>query len=256
MKNSLENYAVLSPPTLVECSPEDKGVDAGEIDAGELEGSAIDSPRGNTDSPRGNTGSLEREIDLEGVEQDRKLIARCLAGDVKAWEDLYCRCHPALLSSIKILLGQGNSDANLVDEIAARVWYALVAEDGRLLARYDAERGCRLITFLAAIAKSQAKVLFRAERRRRIREQAASRSESDRQNRGKEPSYSTVDELLSSATMCEFLETLTPSEKGFLASSLEKAQPKGECPPPQGRSVRQLRHRVREKLRKFLSERC
>ena len=198
---------------------------------------------------------LERKIDLSGVEEDRKLIGRCLAGDVKAWEELYCRCHPALLSSIRVLLGRGNCDQNLVDEIAARVWYALVAKDGRLLSRYDAERGCRLITFLAVIARSQAKVLFRAERRRRVREKAASRSESDRQNQGKERCYDTVDELLSSAAMCEFIETLTPSEKGFLAASLVKATPQDEDTPPSAKSVRQLRHRVREKLRKFLGER-
>ena len=33
---------------------------------------------------------------------------------------------------------------NLVDEIAARVWYALVANDGELLARYKPNRRCSL----------------------------------------------------------------------------------------------------------------
>ena len=46
---------------------------------------------------------------------------------------LYAQCHEPLLLSIRIMLGPRNTDANLVDEIAARVWYALVANDGELL---------------------------------------------------------------------------------------------------------------------------
>ncbi len=75
-------------------------------------------------------------------------MERCLAGEVAAWEELYAQYHDVLLASVRCFLGQARSDHNLVDEIAARVWYALVANDGALLAKYDPKRGARIITFM------------------------------------------------------------------------------------------------------------
>ena len=77
-----------------------------------------------------------------GLSADAALASRCLAGDVAAWEELYAQCHEPLLVSIRVMLGPQSADASLVDEIAARVWYALVAKDGELLARYKPSRGC------------------------------------------------------------------------------------------------------------------
>ena len=68
------------------------------------------------------------------------LAKRCLSGEVAAWEELYAQCHEPLLVSIRIMLGPQSADATLVDEIAARVWYALVANDGELLSRYKPSR--------------------------------------------------------------------------------------------------------------------
>ena len=100
------------------------------------------------ESPADAVDLIEGDCHLSGVEEDRALVDRCLEGDPGAWEELYRHCHPLLLSYIKILLGGGASDPNLVDEISARVWYALIEKGGRLLARYDSRRGARLITFL------------------------------------------------------------------------------------------------------------
>ena len=75
-----------------------------------------------------------------GLCADGLLAKRCLAGEVAAWEELYAQCHEPLLISIRIMLGPQSADASLVDEIAARVWYALVANDGKLLSRYKPSR--------------------------------------------------------------------------------------------------------------------
>ena len=72
------------------------------------------------------------EVSEECLQADRKLVDRCLAGEVAAWEEFYAQCHDPLCTAIRIILGRSHGDANLVDEIAARVWYALVADDGAL----------------------------------------------------------------------------------------------------------------------------
>jgi DNA-directed RNA polymerase specialized sigma24 family protein len=72
------------------------------------------------------------------------------------------------------MLGVDRADPNLVDEIAARVWYSAISADGRLLDRFDAAQNCRLSTFLSAIARGQAVAIFRSEKRRRNREAVVS----------------------------------------------------------------------------------
>lgn len=90
--------------------------------------------------------------DHDGAIADLHLVDRCLNGEVAAWEELYAQCHEPLCTAIRSKLRQGITDPNLVDEMAARVWYAVVKNDGELLSRYDPERGGRVITFLRAIA--------------------------------------------------------------------------------------------------------
>ena len=57
-----------------------------------------------------------------------------MAGDEQAWEQLYRQHHRRLLRTIKSLCGPETADVHLVEEIAARVWYALLRDDGQLLA--------------------------------------------------------------------------------------------------------------------------
>ena len=191
-----------------------------------------------TGSLEDQTDSIQRDLHLSGVEQDRELIGRCLAGEVKAWEELYSRCHPPLLSSIKVLLDGGSSDLNLVDEIAAGVWYALIENDGRLLARYDPRRGARAITFLRTVAKTEVRRHFRRERHRRRRERIAFRAR---------PAHHPADDAQTTASLGEFLGTLTTRERGFYDRHLGEVDRK-----PLSANARQLAHRIREKLLRFL----
>lgn len=174
------------------------------------------------------------------AEKDRELVDRCLSGESRAWEELYLQFHDRLLASIKSLLAAGRADPNLVDEIAARVWYAVVADNAKLLARFQPQRGCRLTTFLAAIARGQAVEIFRSERRRRGRELVASLD--------RLPAEDHLDNTL--AELDEFLDTLTPRERGFCAEILlQMAATEGQYSPA---NAWQLRSRIQRKLRRFL----
>jgi hypothetical protein len=195
-----------------------------------------------TSFDEGNVRSPESDENVAGARADGRLAERCLAGEVAAWEELYGQCHEPLLLSIKIMLGKQSSDANLVDEIAARVWYALVANDGELLARYDCERGARLITFLRALAKDQSAQHFRTEVRRRNRELLAMRERQQQQKNLGQPVGS----------LSEFLCTLTPHERVFCSDYL-LAEPSGVVKEPySSASIWQLSHRVYRKLLRFL----
>src|SRR5207245_1541003 len=78
------------------------------------------------------------------VHRDGRLIDRCLAGDVSVWSEIYHEFHDPLLVSIRRYLNRAGQDSNLVEEIAARVWYALIKNGFQLLAKFDVSRGCRL----------------------------------------------------------------------------------------------------------------
>jgi hypothetical protein len=144
-------------------------------------------------------------------EEDRALIDRCLAGDSHAWELLYHSFHHRLLVAIRVMLPRVNSDPNLVEEIAARVWYAVVTNDGELLGRFDPERDCRLSTMLSVVAKSEIGSLYRTERRRHHREAVASRPDSQ---------FAPDSQTWLAAELGEFMDTLTRGEKAFCADVL------------------------------------
>lgn len=209
-----------------------------------------DAPIASTAVTVEDEGSLVRaglppvEDDCESLLQaDGRLAERCLAGDVAAWEEFYAQCHEPLCTSIKILLGRPHCDPNLVDEIAARVWYALVAKDGQLLASYSPAREARLITFMRIVARDEISRHFRTEIRRRERELSALRER---------PQLSGTDSAQAVVGLREFLSTLTPQEHSFYYEVLL-----GE-PAPTGAVLRtasniwQLTHRVYEKLTHFL----
>jgi hypothetical protein len=174
------------------------------------------------------------------VLQDRQLVDRCLGGEARAWSQMYARFHNPLLASIRGFLGDAGEDFHLIDEISARVWYALVRNDFELLSRFDPTRGCRLSTFLSVLAKTEARLLLRAERRRKAREHLASRPEMENP-----PTCSSV------ISDTEFLATLSPAERLFFLDILVAT-----CGNSGGQytqqNVWQLRHRVRKKLKTFL----
>jgi hypothetical protein len=182
----------------------------------------------------------------DAVAADRQLVDRCLAGDVAAWSLLYQQTHDSLLATIRNFLGRAGHDRNLVEEIAARVWYAVVKDDFALLARFDVRRSCRLSTFLSVLAKSETRMLFRSERRRRSREQLVSRPELNDDSAA--PGALATDE--------EFLATLSPAELTFYRDVLVAPSDRRDLA-EQGYSSEnmwQLNYRVRKKLERFIMD--
>ena len=173
------------------------------------------------------------------------LVDRCLVGEVAAWEEIYRQCHDPLCASIKSLLGPGFHDLNLVDDIAARVWYALVKNDGELLDRFDPCRDLRLGVFFRGLARVELMQHFRAERRRLARE-----AEVGQKPRGNAP----LNEWQFGVLLEEFTATLTPGEQQFMDEYLLSLPPEAED--AEGReltdaNIWQRRHRIRAKLVKF-----
>jgi DNA-directed RNA polymerase specialized sigma24 family protein len=178
------------------------------------------------------------------IAADRQLVEQCLAGDVAAWSRLYQQSHDALLATVRSFLGRAGCDRNLVEEVAARVWYAVVKDDFALLARFDARRGCRLSTFLSVLAKSETRMLFRSERRRRSREQLVSRPELD--GEAQSPAATLSDE--------EFVATLSPAERTYYLDVLVAPAERRELAERgySSENIWQLNYRVRKKLERFI----
>lgn len=191
-----------------------------------------------------NVGEIAKNQDpSRGCRQDRQLIERCLAGNVTAWEGLYAQCHTPLFALVRGMLH--TADADLIDEIVARVWYALVADDGALLTRFDPARGARLITFMRTIAQNEAKKYFLAEVRRREREVIATRERS---------ASETLDGLSSHIVMEEFLTTLSPGDRIFCLQHVLATCPSGIIGDPTEGARWQHTRRIYKKMLAFLRQ--
>jgi DNA-directed RNA polymerase specialized sigma24 family protein len=173
------------------------------------------------------------------------LVDRCLAGDVTAWSSLYRQFHDSLMTAIRAFLGRSGHDANLVEEIAARVWYALVKNDFELLAKFTPQRGCRLSTFLSAVARNEARLLLRSERCRKTREQVASKQETQSASRSGAAAWPSDE---------EFLIMLSPAERTFYLDVLLARHGNGKAAAYTQQNQWQLRHRIRKKLERFISQ--
>ncbi len=188
---------------------------------------------------------LAEVADSRDVSTDAAIVRRCVAGEVAAWERLYALCHPPLLAAIESMLRLANRDPTLVDEISARVWYALVENDGDLLERFDPDRGVRLITFMRALAKDEISRHFRAERRRRDRESSAIHHRTQ---------HSAAE---ARAQFSEFLSTLTPHERQFTSEYLLSPPPGEDDPlqePHSPANIWQLTRRIHRKLLGYLGK--
>jgi len=202
--------------------------------------------RGAQQQPTEQQAKRSARASWRNVKADAALVKRCLAGEVAAWEELYEQCHPPLLRSIEVMLGPQQRDPELIDELAARVWYALVADDGKLLARFDRKRKARLSTFMRAVAKDIVCRYQRSEARRHRREHEACRTH--RRSGVTQPDEAALD-------LAEFQETLTEGEREFLDEQLNGRCAKDD--PAHGRSetsIWKLTSRIRRKLRAFLGQ--
>jgi hypothetical protein len=188
-------------------------------------------------------GQIPRSKKTIELARDCDVVERCVSGDTAAWSIIYAQNHDSLLAGIRTYLGHIGHDSNLVDEIAARTWYALVRDDFKLLNRYDVKFGCRLSTFLSLLAKNEARQLLRSERRRKDRERAASRPEIQRPK----------EDLLSVISNEEFFATLSPSERTFCLDVLLAKETVDEEAQYTNSNRWQLRHRVLKKLKHFFS---
>jgi DNA-directed RNA polymerase specialized sigma24 family protein len=184
---------------------------------------------------------------LASARADRALVDRCLNGDKASWTKIYNQFHSSLLLAIRILLGRNAVRQDLVDEIAAKVWFAVVDREGQLLARFDSERACRLSTFLAGLARNEISRYFRSERRRNIRETQVCRH---RERIASDSHWESVFGL--GTAVKEFLATLTPSERDYCEEHLLAVN---DSPPKDYSDANrwQLNHRVRVKLCAFVT---
>lgn len=187
---------------------------------------------------------LDKQEKKRLIKQEKELVDRCVRGEVTAWEQLYEEHHRALLRAISVVLGPRGSDKELVDELAAQVWYSLVDKDGELLSRFSPSRNARLNTFIRAVAKDIASRYARSEQRRRERERKAAW-----------PSHAVPDDDTSfDDSLPEFLGSLSESERQFTEAYLlshSGAKGDGEGPGRSAASVWQFTRRIRVKLGKF-----
>ncbi|MHC4176581.1 MAG: hypothetical protein ACYSWU_03695 [Planctomycetota bacterium] len=130
--------------------------------------------------------------------------------------------------------------------MAARVWYALLRDGGRLLAGYDADRDSGLSAFLMGLARIEIMRHVRAEHRRRSHELIGGRK---RLAEGRVPDWQLA------TMMDEFTSTLTAQEVGFMERFLlDAAETEGdeEVEELAATSIWQRRRRLRLKLQAFL----
>ncbi len=181
---------------------------------------------------------------LELVLRDKQLADRCLDGQSQAWSELYHQCHDKLLSAIRDSLGYEKRQHDSVEEIAALVWYRLVKNDARLLSQFEVSHGCRLVTFVIAVAHHEILTYLRSERRRINREYYGGwMMLTNRQTEN--PAFFTMVE--------EILDSLTPGERMFLKDV--QLAPIGEEQDARysRTNIWQIRHRLAKKIRAFFA---
>ncbi len=179
----------------------------------------------------------------ESAEHDSQgLVDRCKEGDEAAWGEMHAKCHAYVVRQIRFTLGERARDQNLVDEIAARVWFGLVSDDGYLLSRFQPKKGNGLEKYLGAIARFEVLRHQRSEFRRRKREQETQAVRITQRD------DSTLREM--TLDVNDFLPQLTPREKEFFQHVLMSNN--GHHLRVSAPNAWQLKHRIRKKLLDFL----
>ncbi len=180
-----------------------------------------------------------------GAGAEAALLARCLAGEAAAWKEFYDIHTPDFCRLVRYFLAQDRRNAETIDEIVARVWYALVRDDARLLRRcVQCQRECPRC-FLAGVVRMEVRKYVR--------------SETDRARHGERfaqccpgcaaspPANREVAALLN-----EFATTLNARELDFLESYLLSQPDAGGG--LSDANVWQRRRRLRVKLTRFLCD--
>lgn len=170
------------------------------------------------------------------------VIQKCLTGDDAAWQELYSRYRPSLLDSIRSQLAGKADNADLVEEIAARVWYSLVWRDYQRLRAYEKGRA-GFKTYLAALARQQIQLYYRERQRQSRREVPLANSDHNCGGCADWPS---------TATQEEFIATLSPREKQYFEQHLLGNIGAAEFTFLSSANRWKLRQRVFDKLKAFL----
>jgi len=176
---------------------------------------------------------------------DRELVDRCLAGDKSSWQEIYTCYGPGLRMSIRETLGKSGFQLDLSEEVSARIWHSLLENDNQVLANFDVNRGCRLMTYLSAVAKKETLEFLRTERRRIARDLRYSRAGSQQ---------TSVSFWRLTGEVEEFLATLTPAEREFCKRYLLQLPDQTVRQTYSEANIWQLRHRVRQKLQAFVRQ--
>ncbi len=176
-----------------------------------------------------------------------QLLGRCVAGDQVAWEELFAAHTPYLANLVRFFLGRHKHDDNVVEELVARVWHAVVDHDARVLRRYDPDLSSSVGRYFAGVACRVVRSHLRVEHLRRTRTvPCGCRAGVECWDSGLE-----VGLLLN-----EFAAMLNAKEAAFLEEYLLAPPPlvkiNGDNGQLSAANVRQRRRRLRVKLEKFL----
>jgi len=173
-----------------------------------------------------------------------RLVERCLRNDQGAWEELYQLYHPRLVRLIEFILRDKADDSALIDEIASRVWYELLRDDCRLLAKYDIQRDVSLGSFFMGLARIEILRYTRAEQRRMAHETTGGKRRIVR-----EP----LSDIEVVSMIKDFLDTLTPQERAFVNGYLmgDGNGDEEELDRLSPSNIWQRSHRIRIKLLRF-----
>jgi hypothetical protein len=168
---------------------------------------------------------------------EERLVARCLRGEVTAWEMMFDLYNPKLMSIIKILLHRENGTEQ-AEDIASAVWSSLCSAPYTRLRRYDPQAG-RLLSYLAAMARREIWRERRSMRSRYSRECSVARKEA------------AWEEVGRGIALSEFLATLTGREREFCLSELLPQSEPTVRPTLSATNEWQLRSRVLKKFRNY-----
>jgi DNA-directed RNA polymerase specialized sigma24 family protein len=173
---------------------------------------------------------------------DELLVQHCQEGDEAAWRLLYRRYHAPLLRAIARQLHMTADNDDLAEEIAARVWCALVVRGGLRLRLFDPGRGT-LATYLAGLARQEIQEYYRSGPGRHLRREVPldDARAADRAAAG--PPGPLLD---------GFAATLTPQEVRYFHEGLLGHPPDPDARPLSPANRRKLKERVLRKLHAFL----
>lgn len=174
---------------------------------------------------------------VDDATEEQRLIARCMLGEEEAWATVFQLYHPRLIHYIEYLTRVG--DREQAEEVAAAVWCSLCGGMASVLKRYDPKAG-GLLRCLKYLARGVLLRRRRTERRERIRECKAARSEAMRGDVG----YGIM--------VQEFLATLTRREREFCLSILLSVAEVDRSRAISGSNEYTLRSRIMKKLRIYM----